>query len=110
MKVAELTQTKDTPFRNGILGNSWWYWFKRRHLKVSIWKVEGLEVCKAQGLTLASYNSFHTNMQSLYNQHNYITNHVWNLDKTRIQINKQFGTRVLTRRGSNVVYNTIPKS
>jgi len=24
MKVTKLTQTKDTPFRNGILGNSWW--------------------------------------------------------------------------------------
>ncbi len=25
MKVAELTQTRVTPFQNGILGNNWWY-------------------------------------------------------------------------------------
>jgi hypothetical protein len=25
MKVVELTQTKVTPFQNGIPGNSWWY-------------------------------------------------------------------------------------
>ncbi len=24
-KVAKLTQIKATPFRNGILGNNWWY-------------------------------------------------------------------------------------
>jgi len=29
MKVEKLTQ-------NGIPGNSWWYWFKHKHLKVSI--------------------------------------------------------------------------
>jgi len=28
--------TKDTQFQDGILGNSWWYWFKWRHLEVSI--------------------------------------------------------------------------
>jgi hypothetical protein len=31
MKVAKLTQTKDTPFKDGILRKSWWYWFKQRH-------------------------------------------------------------------------------
>jgi hypothetical protein len=36
MKVVELTQIKATPFWNGIRGNSWWYWFKHKHLVVSI--------------------------------------------------------------------------
>jgi len=28
LKVAKITQTKVTPFRNGILGKTWWRWFK----------------------------------------------------------------------------------
>jgi hypothetical protein len=45
------------------------------HLKMNIWQVERLEVYKAQGLKPNSYNYFYTNLQILYNQHNYITNH-----------------------------------
>jgi hypothetical protein len=37
-------------------------WFKRKHLEVHIQQVEGLEVYKAQGLTITSCNSFHTNL------------------------------------------------
>jgi len=51
MKVAKLTQTKPTPFTNGIIGNSWWYWFKHQHPKLNIGLVEGLEIYKAHGLT-----------------------------------------------------------
>jgi glutaredoxin-related protein len=36
MKVAKLTQIKDTPFRNGILSNSWWDSFKQIHLEENI--------------------------------------------------------------------------
>jgi hypothetical protein len=51
MKVAKLTQTKPTPFTNGIVGNSWWYWFKCQHRKLNIKLAKGLEVCMAHGLT-----------------------------------------------------------
>jgi hypothetical protein len=27
MKVAELTQTRPIPFKHGVLGKTWWYWF-----------------------------------------------------------------------------------
>jgi hypothetical protein len=110
MKVADLTPTRDTPFWDGISGNSWWYWFKWKHPKVNIRQIERLEVCRTQGLTLASYNSFHTNLQSPYIQHNYTIDHVWNLDETWIQAGKQFGARVLVKRGSKAIYTTIPKS
>jgi hypothetical protein len=33
LKVAKLTWTCARPFNNGILGTSWWCWFKQRHLK-----------------------------------------------------------------------------
>jgi len=41
---------------------------------MNIRQIKRLEVCRARGLTLASYNSFHTNLQSLHNQHNYCRN------------------------------------
>ena len=31
LKVALLTQEKVTPFKDGIPGNSWFIWFKKRH-------------------------------------------------------------------------------
>ncbi len=46
----------------------------------------------------------------MYSQHNYYFNHIWNSNETRIQVGKQFGTRDLARRGSNVVYYIISKS
>jgi hypothetical protein len=46
MKVAELTQTRVTPFKDGMLGDSWWYWSKHKHPKINIWLAEGLEVCR----------------------------------------------------------------
>jgi hypothetical protein len=47
--------------------------------------------------------------ESLYNQHNYNYDHIWNYDETTIQVGKQSKTRILARKGSNAIYNTIPK-
>jgi hypothetical protein len=46
MKIAKITQTKITPFKHGVPGNSWWFWFKCQHLKLNIWQAEGLEIKK----------------------------------------------------------------
>jgi hypothetical protein len=89
LKVAKLTQTCATPFKNGILRTSWWHWFKQKHLEISIRMAERLDISRAQGITLATYNSFYDNLQSLYNKHNYFPNHKWNCDEIGIQANKQ---------------------
>jgi hypothetical protein len=88
--VAKLTQTRATPFKNGILGTSWWHWFKRRHPKISIRLVEGLNISKAEGQTVVTCNSLYENLQSLYNKHNYPLDHIWNCDEIGIQVGKQF--------------------
>jgi hypothetical protein len=41
------------------------------------------------------------NLQSLYNQHNYNFDHIWNYDEIGIQVGRQSGTKVLARRGFN---------
>jgi hypothetical protein len=108
MKVAKLTRKGLHNFKMEYM-QQLWFWFKHKHLKISIRHVEGLEVCKAQVVTPNSYNLFYTNLQSFYNQHKYSSNHVWNYDETWIQVGRQFGAKVLARKRSNAIYNTIPK-
>jgi hypothetical protein len=46
-----LTQIQPTPFKDGIPRDSWWYWFKLRHPKISTQLAKGLEISKGGGLT-----------------------------------------------------------
>jgi hypothetical protein len=39
VKVVEPTQTKPTPFRDGIPKNKWCFWFKCKHPQLNIKKV-----------------------------------------------------------------------
>jgi hypothetical protein len=66
MKVTKLSQTRPTPFKDGILGNSQWYCFKHWHLELSIWLAEGLDVCRAHGFTNQTCNIFYQNLQTFY--------------------------------------------
>ncbi len=73
-------------------------------------QVKGLEMCKAQDLTATCYNKFYTHLASLYNLHQYLSNHIWKNDEIDVHASKQTGAQVLVMRGFNVIYRTIPKS
>jgi hypothetical protein len=49
-------------------------------------------------------------LENLYTQHKYASGHIWNLDKTGIEVGHQSSVRFLAKRGLQDVYNTIPKS
>jgi hypothetical protein len=66
MKVAEVTQTKPTPFNNGMPTESWWHWFQNRHPNISIEVAERLEVSRGQGLITTSYTTSYNNLQTLF--------------------------------------------
>jgi hypothetical protein len=51
---------------DGVPRNSWWKWFQKRHPHVNIKQVEGLEVSRAQGLTIDFCKSFYSNLATLY--------------------------------------------
>jgi len=108
--VAKVIQTRPTPFLNEVHRDSWWYLFKHKHLELSICLTKGLEINRAQGFTTNSCNLFYQNPTSLYIQHYYSPNHIWNFDEIEIQVGRQSRARVLTKKGSHQVYNTIPKS
>jgi len=68
-----------------------------------------LEVCKAKGLIKEACHTFYSNLENLYTQHKYASEHIWNSDEIKIQLRCQSNARVLVRQGSRNVYNTIPK-
>ena len=49
-KVAELTQTRWTPFTNGIPGKSWVKWFRNRHPELVLRVPKGLDLNRARAL------------------------------------------------------------
>jgi hypothetical protein len=53
---------------------------------------------------------FYYNFKNLYTHHKYYSYHIWNLDETNVQARQQFGARVIAKRGSQDVYNTIVNS
>ncbi len=42
--MVKLTKSQPTPFRDGVLGNSSWFWFKYKHLYVTIHLEKGLNI------------------------------------------------------------------
>ncbi len=90
--------------------DSWWYWFKCKHPELNICLAKGLNINKAQGLIVSSWNLFYQNLTSLYTHHQYKPNHIWNYDEIGIQIGRHLGVRIIAKKGFHQVYNTIPKS
>jgi hypothetical protein len=76
---------------------------------MNICLAEGLEISKAQGVNTNSCNLLYYNLTSLYTQHQYSPNHICNSNETRIQARRQSGARVIAKRESHQVFNTIPK-
>jgi hypothetical protein len=56
-----------------------------------------MDINQTQGLTIQFYQSFYQNLESLYNKHNYVINHIWNYDETCIQARRQQRAKVLAK-------------
>ncbi len=69
-----------------------------------------LNISRTQSLTTNSYNLFYQNLTSLYTQHQYRPNRIWNCDETGIQARRQLGAKVIAKKGFLQMYNIIPKS
>lgn len=70
----------NTMFAYGVI----WTTFK----KITIMQV-GFKVCRTWNLTPNFCNSSYNNLYSLYPQHNYNVNHIWNSNEIGIQKSKQ---------------------
>ena len=94
LKVAEMVQCRVTPFRDGIPGNGWIKWFKKRHPNLTLRLSEGLEFLRAQGLCPENVRSFYSNLEHLYNKENYPVERIWNSDDWCTNREKRWWTRV----------------
>jgi hypothetical protein len=76
LKVAQMVETRENPFYNGIPGAGWLRWFRRRHPNLVLRSTQGLEVNRARNLCPEIVSSFYHNLQTLYAQHNYNSYHI----------------------------------
>ena len=108
LKVALITQSRYTPFRNGIPGPGWLRWFRRRHPELSLRLAQGLDNNRARSLCLANVSTFYENLGALYDQHQYAPSHIWNCDESGVQAGRNGGAYVLAKTGSRSVHQVIP--
>jgi hypothetical protein len=108
LKVSELTQDRWTPFNDGIPGSSWVKWFRRRHPNITLRSSQGLEIARARGLCPANVATLYGNLASLYAEHSYAPDHIWNSDETGAHAGRSGGGRVFARRGASNVHSIIP--
>jgi hypothetical protein len=63
LKVLEITQERQTPFKNGIFRWGWFRWFKNCKFYLSFLITHGLEVVCVKGLCLVNVELFYTNLE-----------------------------------------------
>ena len=78
LKVAEICQGILTPFKDGIPGNNWLYWFRQRHPHLVMRVPQRLEIARAKAMNPTIGHGFHSNL--LYNKYAYNASHIWNVD------------------------------
>jgi hypothetical protein len=83
-------------------------WFKQRHPELSLRVAQGLESGRAKGLSAENVASFYKNLESLYAEHEYSSDRIWNCDESGAQAGRNGGALVLAKRGSRAVHSTIP--
>lgn len=92
VKVAQATQTRETPWTsNGLLGSGWLRSFRMRHPEISLRKSQELAVARARSLCPANVASFYGNLEYLYSTHKYPQSHIWNCDESGVQAAKSGG-------------------
>ena len=107
-KVAEITQDRITPFKDGILGQSWMRWFRARHPELVLRMLHGLDHKRARAINPEIMAIFFGNLEALYLQHNYPPECIWNVDELGCQANQNGLTKVFAKKGIRGVHQVIP--
>ncbi|KAH9291752.1 hypothetical protein KI387_043059, partial [Taxus chinensis] len=107
--VAQICETRETPFREGLPGKSWCEGFRKRHPDIVLRTAEGLERDRAIGLRPEVVSKFYEKLASIY-INSYGAGKIWNCDETGIQAGRNCGMRVLATKGCRNVPKIIPRS
>jgi hypothetical protein len=108
MKATQLTQHRETPFKDGIPGREWFKWFYRRHPELVLRVAQGLDTNRAKNLNARIVATFYNNLQELLDKHQYKPSQIWNTDETSCQASRNGGGRVFAKIGSKYVRQIIP--
>jgi hypothetical protein len=108
IKVAEATQLRETPFKDGIPRAGWVRWFRKRHPEISLRMSQGLDSGRARGLCPENVSSFYENLEVMLAR-GYEAFHIWNCDESGAQAGRNGGGRVLAKTGARSVHSIIPK-
>ena len=77
LKVAQATQTRDTPWSDiGIPGKSWLKSFRQRHPELVARKSQPLELGRARDLCPNTVATLYCNLKDLYNTFKYPAGHI----------------------------------
>ena len=77
LKVAQATQTRDTPWSDiGISGKPWLKSFRQRHPELVGRKCQPLELGRARGLCPNTIATLYCNLKYLYNTFKYPAGHI----------------------------------
>ena len=107
-KVAEITQDRITPFKNGQPGKSWVKWFRIRHPHLVLRMPQGLDHKRARALCPENAAKFYSNLEVLYLEHKYPENCIWNVDESGYQANQNGLGKVFAKRGVRGIHQILP--
>ena len=103
IKVGEITQQKNIPFKNRIIGGRWMMWLRQKHLDLTLRTPQELDQKRARALNPNTISKFYENLEDLYIRFGYGPTEIWNLDESRAQTNKNELGKVLARKGTRKV-------
>ena len=110
LKVGEIFQTREIPFKHGILGGSWLKLFQQRHPTLVLRIPQPLEVNRARNLcpSIVHTFTFYFNLEHLYKQENYQPSYIWNVDEFEANARRNGVGRVFAPGGFRNVHTIIP--
>ena len=108
LKVAEICQSREISFKDGIPRRSWLKWFKKRHPHLVMRIPQGLDMKRAKNLCPSQVQAFYENLQTLYNQEEYPPSHIWNVDENGANASRNGFGKVFAPRGTRSVHLFTP--
>lgn len=70
-EVAQICETRNNPFKNGLPGKSWWTGFKRRHPDLCLRTTQGQDRDRAINLRQPVVSAFYDTLEKAYVGGNY---------------------------------------
>ena len=97
--VAEITQDRVTPFKNGVRGYSWVKSFRLRHPHLVLRVLQGLDHRRAKAVNPETIARFYINLDLLYQEPRYPPNCIWNIDEFGCKATQNGLGKVFAKRG-----------